>query len=426
LFVNSEHCMNNQQILEILADQKESFNRERVLIDREVDLTKYIKTSQVVVITGVRRCGKSSLLYLISRKLKLDEADYCYVNFDDERLVKSVEVLNQIYLLHIETYRKEPVFFFDEIQNIPQWEQFVNRMYEKGLKLFLTGSNATLLSSEIASSLTGRNKTLELYPFSFAEFLKYEGIDSNLDKQTSKNKSLMRSTLKDYMQIGGFPLIVKEKDLELINNYFQDILYRDIIARYRIIQVNEIKQIALYLISNVGKLYSYATLQKVAGIKSSQSVKSYVDYLQDSFLLYFLKKFDYSVKKQMMNSRKAYVIDPALCHRLGFSFSENSGRILENIVLLHLLRKGAEVYYHKEKKECDFVVKSGLKITAAIQVCENLHIENYVRELEGLSEAIHSYGLEKGILICNHNSLQEDLVPKNIQLISASEWLLTN
>jgi uncharacterized protein len=324
------------------------------------------------------------------------------------------------------TYRKEPVFFFDEIQNIPQWEQFVNRMYEKGLKLFITGSNATLLSSEIASSLTGRNKTLELYPFSFAEFLQFEGINPNLNKQTSKNKSLMRGSLKDYMQIGGFPLVVKEKDLELINNYFQDILYRDIIARYRIIQVNEIKQIALYLISNIGKLFSYATLQKIAGIKSSQSVKSYVDYLQDTFLLYYLKKFDYSVKKQMMNSRKAYVIDSALCNRLGFAFSENSGRILENIVFMHLLRRGAEVYYHKEKKECDFVVKSGLKITAAIQVCESLHIENYVRELEGLSEAIHSYGLEKGLLICNHNTLQQNLVPDNIQIISASEWLLTN
>lgn len=418
--------MNIQQILEILADQKESFNRERVLIEREVDLTTYINTSQVVVITGVRRCGKSSLLYLISRKLQLDEADYCYVNFDDERLVKSVEVLNQIYLLHLETYRKEPIFFFDEIQNIPQWEQFVNRMYEKGLKLFLTGSNATLLSSEIASSLTGRNKTLQLYPFSFAEFLKFEGIDSNPDKQTSKSKSLMRGALKDYMQTGGFPLVVKEKDLELINNYFQDILYRDIIARYRIIQVNEIKQVALYLISNVGKLFSYATLQKIAGIKSSQSVKSYVDYLQDSFLVYFLKKFDYSVKKQMMNSRKAYVIDTALCHRLGFAFSENSGLILENIVLMHLLRRGAEVYYHKEKKECDFVVKSGLKITAAIQVCENLHSENYTRELEGLSEAIHYYGLEKGVLIYNHHALDENLLPNNIQLISAGEWLLTN
>jgi predicted AAA+ superfamily ATPase len=237
---------------------------------------------------------------------------------------------------------------------------------------------------------------------------------------------LLRGALKNYMQIGGFPLVVKEKDLELINNYFQDILYRDIVARYRIIQINEIKQIALYLISNVGKLFSYATLQKVAGIKSSQSVKSYVDYLQGSFLLYFLKKFDYSVKKQLMNSRKAYVIDPALCNRLGFSFSENSGRILENIVLLQLLRNGADVYYHKEKKECDFVVKSGLKITTAIQVCESLHIENYTREIDGLSEAMHSYSLEKGLLICNHNALKEEFVPDNIQIVSASEWLLTN
>jgi uncharacterized protein len=425
LFVDNEHQMNNLQLIEIIADQKESFNRKRMLMERDVDLTKYVNTAQIVVITGVRRCGKSSLLYLISRRLELDDADYCYINFDDERIIKSTGVLDQIYLLHLETYRQEPIFFFDEIQNIPHWEQFANRMYEKGLKLFITGSNATLLSSEIASSLTGRNKTLELFPFSFAEFLQFEGINTNLNKQTSTRKSFLRGALKDYMQLGGFPLVVKEKDLELINNYFQDILYRDIVARYRILQVNEIKQIALYLISNVGKLFSYATLQKIAGIKSTQSVKSYVDYLQDSFLLYFLKKFDYSVKKQMMNSRKAYAIDQALCHRLGFAFSENSGRILENIVLIHLLRKGAEVYYHKEKKECDFVVKSGIKITAAIQVCENLTIENYSREFEGLSEAISCYGLDTGILICNHNSLKDSSVPDNVQIIAASEWLLT-
>jgi len=417
--------MTRDQLKEIIADQKEAFNRSRDLIERDVNLTSFLTTSQVVVITGVRRCGKSSLLYLIKQKLKLNEDDYCYVNFDDERLIKSVDLLHQIYLLHLEIYRKEPIFFFDEVQNIPLWEQFVNRMYEKGLKLFLTGSNASLLSSEIASSLTGRNKTLALFPFSFAEYLRFKNIYHKPDSSTSKSKSLLHGALNDYMQTGGFPIVVKEQDLELINNYFQDILYRDIVSRYRIVQVNEIKQIALYLISNAGKLFSYATLQKISGVKSTQSVKSYVDYLQDSFLFYFLKKFDYSVKKQMLNSRKAYVIDTAICNRLGFSFSENSGRMLENIVLLHLLRKGADVYYHKEKKECDFVVKEGLNITSAIQVCETLHIENFQREIEGLHEAMQSYGLKSGLLITNNNSLKSEKTPENIQIIQSSEWLLS-
>jgi predicted AAA+ superfamily ATPase len=417
--------MINQVLTEILRDQKESFNRDRSLIDRDVVLAPYIKTAQVVVITGVRRCGKSSLLYLIKRQMNLEDSDYCYVNFDDERITKSKERLQQIYLLHVEEYRKEPVFFFDEIQNVPQWEQFVNRMYEKGLKIFLTGSNATLLSSEIASSLTGRNKTLELYPFSFREYLNFRNVEHKKGVQTSKEKSLLRGLLKDYAGEGGFPLVVKERDLDLINQYFQDILYRDIVARYRIVQVNEIKQLALFLISNTGKLFSYSTLQKLAGIKSTQSVKSYVDYLENSFLFYFLRKFDYSVKKQMMNSRKAYVVDTGLCHRLGFSFSENSGRLLENIVLLHLLRNGKEVYYHKMKKECDFVVKEGLKITTAIQVCDTLHMENYIREFDGLADAMDSYGLKKGLLITNSNMLNEKQIPDNVEIVNAAEWLLS-
>jgi len=294
------------------------------------------------------------------------------------------------------------------------------------LKLFLTGSNATLLSSEIASSLTGRNKTLELFPFSFAEYLRYQNKPFDLDNLSSKNKSLLRGALQDYMHTGGFPLVIKEQDLDLINNYFQDILYRDIVARYRITQVNEIKQIALYLASNTGKLFSYATLQQIAGVKSTQSVKSYVDYLQDSYLFFYLKKFDYSVRKQMMNSRKAFVIDPAISNRLGFSFSANAGRILENIVLLQLLRQGCEVYYFKEKKECDFVVKKGLNIIAAIQVCESLHPENYQRECDGLAEAMQAYGLKNGLIITNNNTLTQGQIPENIQIAEAYHWLLHN
>jgi len=415
--------MNNQQLKEILADQRESFNRERHLIEREVELSSYLSTSLVVVITGVRRCGKSSILYLIRKKLALEEPDYCYVNLDDERIVRSSGLLQQIYMLHIETYNKEPVFFFDEIQTIPEWERFVNRMYEKGLKLFITGSNASLLSSEIASSLTGRNKTLHLYPFSFTEFLTYRDVTVAQEKLTSRYRARLKAYLGEYLLNGGFPLVVKERDIELIHPYFQDILYRDIIARYRIIQVNEIKQVALYLISNVGKLFSYSTLQTVAGIKSSQSVKSYVDYLEESFLLIFIRKFDYSVRKQMLNSRKVYAIDTGLCQRLGFSFTPNSGRLLENIVLLHLLRRGCEVYYHKEKKECDFVVKEGLAIVAAIQVCSVLHSENYKRELEGLQEALTTHKLKEGILLVDDVDIQTDLIPPQVQLIYIGDWL---
>lgn len=418
--------MQSDNLKQILIDQKDNFNRKRPLIERDIDLTTFLKTVQVVVIAGVRRCGKSSLLYLIKEKLELAEQDYCYFNFDDERIIPQTSILDQIYLAHLELYKTEPVFFFDEIQNVPNWEKFVNRIHEKGLKVYVTGSNANLLSSEIATSLTGRNKTITLFPFSFAEYLKCRGKSIDVKKVSSKAKSMIQGEFQEYMKLGGFPLVVQEEDLELLNQYFQDILYRDIIARYRISQVNELKQIALYLASNSGKLFSYSTLQNIAGVKSTSSVKSYLDYLEHSYLFFYLKKFDYSVKKQIMNSRKVYAIDPAVCNRLGFRFSENKGRILETIIFLQLLRMRLEVFYHSGKKECDFIVQEGLEITSAIQVAYELSDINVKREVDGLLEAMKAYGLEKGILITADNQVKGEEIPDQIEVILAWKWLIDN
>lgn len=417
--------MQSDILIQLLLDQKDNFNRKRQLIERDLDLKPYLKTMQVVVITGVRRCGKSSLLYLIKGKLKLDNDAYCYVNFDDERLIPQTSLLEEVYLAHIALYKSDPVFFFDEIQNIPNWEKFVNRMYEKGLKVFVTGSNANLLSSEIATSLTGRNKTIRLFPFSFKEYLVYRGQSVAVNRLTSAAISRIHADFKEYMKLGGFPLVVQENDLELINNYFQDILYRDIVARYRISQVNELKQIALYLASNTGKLFSFSTLQSISGLKSTNSVKSYLDFFEESYLFFYLKKFDYSVKKQIMNSRKVYVIDPAVCNRLGFRFSENKGRILETIIFLQLLRMNREVFYHIGKKECDFIIQEGLTVTKAIQVVYELNDTNSKREIEGLLEAMKVYGLDTGILIVSDIQVKSGTIPDQIEVIPAWKWLIS-
>jgi predicted AAA+ superfamily ATPase len=416
--------MNKDRLKEIMFDQQDVFNNRKHLIPRDIELEKHIATSQVIIISGIRRCGKSSLLYLIKEKMNLKEAEYCYFNFDDERIITDISILENIYNLHIEIYGEEPVLFLDEIQNIDNWEKFVNRMYEQGIKVFVTGSNAKLLSSEISTSLTGRNKLIELYPFSFSEYLRFIGSKYNLNRITPKSKSLLLKDFNNYFETGGFPLVVKENDTELINAYFQDILYRDIISRYGITQVNEIKQIGLYFASNIGKLFSYSTLQEISGVKSLSSIKDYLYYYEQSYLYFYLKKFDYSVKKQIMNPKKVYTIDPAFAHRLGFHFSENKGRILENIVFLELLRRGKEVYYHSGKKECDFVVKEGLNIVEAIQVSYQVNGNNYEREYQGLQEAKHTYNLKEGLMLIN--DIEESNIPNNngIKVMPVWEWLL--
>ena len=413
-----------EKIKEVIFDQKEVFEKKKHLIPRDIPIKQAILTNQVVIISGVRRCGKSSLLYLIKEEMKLNEEDYCYFNFDDERIIPDIQLLGKIYNLHLEIYGKTPVLFFDEIQNISGWEKFINRMYEQQIKIFVTGSNANLLSSEIATSLTGRNIILELYPFSFKEYLRVKEQEFNIDRLSSGNKALLLKSFNHYFQTGGFPLVIIEDNLELINAYFQDILYRDIISRHRISQVEEIKQIGLYFATNTGKLFSYKTLQKISGIKSTSSVKNYLHYYSQSYLFFFLKKFDYSVKKQIMNPRKVYTIDQGFSARLGFNFSENKGRILENIVCIELLRRGKEIYYYTGKNECDFLIKERTDIKQAIQVCYEINIDNIKRETAGLIEAQENFSPDEALLLTYDETPQEQLPNKNIKTMPVWKWLL--
>lgn len=416
--------MNKEELKDVLLDQAESFNRIKEYTKREIDLTTYMSTSLVVVISGVRRCGKSTLLYAIKEEMKLKEGEYLYFNFDDERITPNILIFTQIYDLFKELYDTEPVFFFDEIQHIEGWEKFVNRMYEKGLKVFVTGSNAKLLSSEISTSLTGRNKVIKLFPFSFREYLVFVDEKYNLNKLSPSVKNKIKKRFNFYFQKGGFPLVDKENDLEIINSYFQDILYRDIIVRHKITQVQEIKAMGLYLMSNIAKLFSYATLKNVSGIKSLNSVKSYLEYYHQSFIFFYLKKFDYSVKKQIMNSRKVYVIDQAFASRIGSHFSENKGRILENIVYLELKRNNNEIFYHSNKKECDFLVRDGVTITEAIQVCYSLHSDNEKREYAGLLEAIKTYELKDGTILTMDQEKELEIDGHLIKVTPVWQWLL--
>ena len=419
----SKKTMDKQVLQSIVIDQKEMFSSRSDLIERDVALDKYLTTNQIVVISGVRRCGKSSLLSIIKNRLGLKENEYCYLNFDDERITADVHILSDLYAIHLEIYRTEPVFFFDEIQLVDGWEKFVNRMYEQGRKLYVTGSNAKLLSSEISTSLTGRTRVLELFPFSFAEYIRFLGRNYNMEQLSVRQLSLLKNDMNTYLSQGGFPLVVKEKDIELINGWFQDILYRDIVARYRLTSVAELRQIALYLASNIGKFFSYSTLQHISGIKSVSSVKDYLHYFESSYLFYYLRKFDYSVKKQIMNSRKVYVIDNAVASRLGFGFSENRGRLMENVVFIELKRRNKEVFYHSGKQECDFLVTENLNVVEAIQVTYELKEENINREINGLKEAMQLFNISRGIIITFEQGHYDFEFSENIEIIPLYKWL---
>ena len=399
------------------------FDKLNGLIEREVSLNDYMKGNEIIVITGIRRCGKSSLLKIISKKLK---EKFVYMNFDDIRLTDfKVENFEDIEDIVSERYgiKTNVIFLLDEIQNVPFWERWVNNLYTKRIKVFVTGSNSSLLSSEISTFLTGRNKVIKLYPFSFKEFLLVKKI--KIDYQTTDERRAISQAFNYYFENGGFPLVIINDDLSLSKQYFEDILNKDIIKRYNLKKIKELNNLILYLLSNVSKTYSYSTLKQVSSIKSLSMINNYIGYLKNVFVASTINKFDYSIKKQKVSSSKFYVLDNSFLKTVAFNFSENAGKRLENLVFIELVRDGNEVYYHAKNNECDFIIKEGLKITKAIQIC--LVLDNAVtkkREVDGLIEALKEYRLKEGLILTLDKEEEFILKDKKIIIKPVWKWLL--
>ncbi|MBW6451953.1 MAG: ATP-binding protein [DPANN group archaeon] len=414
--------MDKNNLRQLIIDQQDSFKKKEDLIQRDLDLTKYLLGNEIIVISGIRRCGKSSLLKIISLKTS---GISLFLNFDDIRFIDfSTENFNDIEDIVHELYgNKENItYFLDEIQNVLYWERWVNNLNAKCIKVYISGSNSSLLSSEISTYLTGRNKVIKLHPFSFKEYLALKKItDLNLSTVTSQKKVEIYGFFNEYLEKGGFPLVLKNNDIDLSGQYFEDILNKDVLNRYRIKEVKELKDMVLFLISNVGKIYSYSALKEVTGIKSLSTIKNYIDYLKNVFLIYSIARFDYSIKKQKVSSSKIYSGDNSFLKTISFNFSLNTDRKLENLVFLELLRKNYEIYYHLNKKECDFIVKEGIKITKAIQVSSD--ISNHLtkkREIDGLLEAMSKYKLNEGLILTSEN--EETIILENKKIIIKPIW----
>lgn len=410
----------DKKILQLTAiEQRKIFEKQNALVQREVDRST-IKTNKVTVISGIRRSGKSTLLKQIAKDLE----GYYYLNFEDERLIDFIySDFNMLYEVFLENFGKQSTFLFDEIQNIYGWEKFVRRLFNEGHKVFVTGSNAKLLSSELATSLTGRHLKLELFPFSFKEFLFYKGVKIKNFYDTREKSSIV-NYFKEYIKIGGFPEIVISRDMNELKQLYQDVLLKDLIVRFKIRDVKAFRELALFLISNAGSLASFNNLKKLLGFKSVTTVKNYVDFLEESFLIFSVSKFDYSIKKQIINDRKIYAIDTGIINSMAFLFSENFGHLLENIVYIELERRGQNIYYYQNKKECDFLIKQGIKITQAIQVTETLNKKNQDREIDGLIEAMERYRLRQGVIITFDEEKEFKIKNRVIKIIPIWRWLL--
>lgn len=410
--------METSYLQRLINDQCEEFLSKKTGTPREVAWHNLLNLGRIVAVTGIRRCGKSTLLRQIA-----EEADggFVYLNFDDIRLSGFSESDYEVLITIFSKQHKDAIYLFDEIQLAPVWERFLRRMHDSGANIVVTGSNSSLLSNELGSHLTGRYLKQELFPFSFSESLTHHGLPRSAS--TTADTGLMLQKSLEYTESGGFPEYLTHQRRELLEQLFKDILIRGIIARYGIQEKQRIQDLALYLMSNPGAKISYGKLARRIGFKSPTSVKEYLGYMKDVYLLFQVRRFDWSLKRSMLAPRKVYPIDQGLSNAIAFTISPNRGHMLETAVFIQLLRNN-QVWYYEGRGECDIIKKNIEKGYDCIQVCWHLSDENREREFAGLSEAMEFFQRDSGTIVTYD---QEEIVTldqdKTVTVIPFWRWV---
>ncbi|MBA4409602.1 MAG: ATP-binding protein [Bacteroidota bacterium] len=361
--------------------------------------------THVEVVSGIRRCGKSTFMKQLMNKY----TDAAYFNFEDSR----------IFGFEVEDFQKldeiigggKQAYFFDEIQNVQAWEIFVRQLHDRGEKVYITGSNASLLSKELGTRLTGRHIGHELFPFSYKEYLLHKEKENSIE------------SFEGYLNEGGFPEYLDSGDIEVLQTLMKDIVLRDIAIRYNIKNTKSLMDIALFLVSNIGKECTYNSIKNNFSIGSANTVSDYLSWLQDSYLLFFLPRFSWSSKVSSFNPRKTYAIDNGLVNANSLSFSSDKGRLLENAIYIYLRQKYQTIFYYREKGECDFLVVKSDQSKLLIQVCMEVHGENENREVNGLLEAMDYFKISEGIIVSFNQTDNLTINSRKIEIIPAFIFL---
>ncbi len=368
---------------EIIEQQRLSIMGKDIGMFREQLQALPDSKSHALIISGIRRCGKSTLLFQLLRE---QYPQAVYLNFEDPRLY-DFNADDFIKLDKLIAKTGSPVLMFDEIQLVKGWERYVRQKLDENFRVFITGSNASLLSRELGSSLTGRHITKELFPFSYNEYCKFRQLEPCMETTIS------------YLKEGGFPEYLKQKDGEILTSLLDDIIVRDIAVRYNIRDVRTLQRLTLFLLSNIGNRITGNKLKTNFGISSTTTILEYFSHLEQSYLLAFVPMFDYSFKRQNINPKKVYAIDSGLVENTTPRFKSDEGHKLENLVFLSLRQKTKEIFYYSGTGECDFLVMEKGIISRAIQVCLELNSENLQRETTGLFEAMEKFQLKEAAII---------------------------
>jgi len=421
---------NKKEIFKILIKEFEEFKIDKVF-KRKLSIP--LNTNKIITISGPRRCGKTFYFYQLINELrnKYPIERIVYINFEDDRILplnfKELDLLIESYFeLYPEIKDKDFFLFLDEIQNIDNWEIFVRRIYDKEkVKLFVTGSSSKFLSKEIATSLRGRTLNYKLYPLNFAEFLSFKGVEVDKHFEYSKQKYIIKKLLDEYINYGGFPEVVLDSSnlkRDILKNYYELVIYKDLVERYSIRNINFLKSLMRYLLTNMSNIFSIKSYYNIASKEfriSWDTVLEYISYLEEIELIYLVPIFSYSLKVQQVNPKKLYVIDNGLRNVVSFKFSGDEGRLVENVVFNRLKEMGFEVYYWKRKGDVDFVYMNKNKLTAInVSYADSLN----KREVESLLEFkdVYKKSVEKLIIITKDTQKIEN----DVVYVPLWKWLL--
>ncbi len=415
---------------------KQKEEKERLLslpyIERtkEKEAKKWLSSDLIKVILGPRRAGKSVFSLML-----LKDQSFAYFNFDDESLPGEDQLdLNELMQELKLAYGDTKYILFDEIQNLPKWELFVNRLHREGYNLVITGSNARLLSKELATALTGRHIPIQILPFDFNEILKAKGFElteQNLASPAGSGQLLQ--ILNQYMTNGGYPEVVL-KDVDprgYLDVLFDSLLFKDVVRRHHVRFSGQIDGLGTYLVNNFTSLYSIRKMTTALGSKSGTTIEKYLGYLTEAYLIFTLNRFSAKVGLRLRSPKKAYVVDNGFVAAKAVQHSPNNGKLMENLVFTELVKQGNEpnrelFYYHtRNHKEVDFVVKKGNEVIELIQVCyEASNPEVEQREVRALLEAGEELNVSKLTVLTWNDKRELKKGDMTIVFTPLYQWLL--
>lgn len=408
-------------------------------VPREVtsDIIAYVGGPEVIALKGVRRSGKSTIMFQVINALfskGIPSKNVLYVNFEEPLFLGDREwtILEKLYKVYREQVNPEGFcyLFLDEIHEIAGWEKWVRAKTDlKEARIFVTGSSSQLLGTEFSTLLTGRNISFTVYPLSFREFLSFKGVKVTDLAALTKRKSVIKNLLKEYMQFGGFPEVVLKEGTEakekLLKQYFEDILYRDVVWRYKVRDIASLKNIALLYMTSISSLSSYNRIKNALDVPLDV-VRNYSHYLAETYLIKEVPRHSFKLKEQLRNPRKVYAIDVGMRNAVSYRFSEDIGRIAENLVFTALMRQGRDVYYYKNKGEVDFLVRKGLSVEHLIQVSMAATEDRKAlqREMNAMEEAMGHFKGSKGLIVTEDWEEELRLKQRRVSAMPLWKWLL--